>query len=90
MVHKIQDRVSALRGRYNSVQIYWTAGHINLAGNELADKLAKKGALEAKTSLDLDYYVPVSEVKNLYRKATTKRWQKRWNTGTDPGSLPNC
>ena len=83
LVDRIQDRVSALRGRHIPVQIYWTAGHVNLAGNELADKLAKEAALEAKTSPDLDYYIPVSEVKNLFRKATTKRWQKRWNTGTD-------
>ena len=83
IINSINKSVNDLYDRQISVQIYWTAGHVSLEGNDLADRLAKEAAAEAITNTNCDTFIPISEIKNLFRKTLTAKWQKRWNTGTD-------
>ena len=46
IVHRILDRVQALRGRGVKVHLYWIPGHSGNAGNEQADQLAKQAVNE--------------------------------------------
>ena len=48
-VMSIHKQADTLRGNNNYISITWIAGHVNLTGNEIADKLAKTAALEAST-----------------------------------------
>ena len=52
--------------------LLWTAGHIDLAGNEMADKSAKEAAMKARDSPITDASVSVSEIKNNFKKEGQK------------------
>ena len=43
-IQNIKENVSRLHSREITVHIYWTAGHVNLTGNELAGRLVKEAA----------------------------------------------
>ena len=43
-IQNIQENLFRLHSRRITVHMYWTVGHINLPGNELADRLAKEAA----------------------------------------------
>ena len=75
--------MSKLHSRGITVHMYWTVGHVNLPGNELADRLAKEASTQSKSGESDDTHIPVSEMKNILRKTLVKRWQKRWDTGID-------
>ena len=83
IINSINNSVKELHNRQMTIKIYWTAGHVSLEGNDLADRLAKEAAADALTNTEYDTYIPLTEIKNLFRKTLTTKWQKRWNTGTD-------
>ena len=61
----------------NIVQLFWIAGHQGHAGNEIADKLAKQGALGPGTHTD---YLPppVSSIRLLLRRQVVDLWEANW------------
>jgi ribonuclease HI len=84
LLKDIQDHVIQLSKNNVKVNIYWTAGHISLEGNELADTLAKQAAVEAeKNESTCGKYIPVSEAKKCIKNSCETRWQKRWSRGKD-------
>ena len=86
LLKSIQDSVTDLKSRNITVKIFWTAGHVNLKGNELADTLAKEAAWlveNVDNAESIKSYISISEIKNHLRKSLVKRWQKRWSTGKD-------
>ena len=56
--------------------MYWTVGHVNLPGNELADRLAKEAATQSKSGESDNRHIPVSEIKKTVRKNTGKEMAK--------------
>ncbi len=59
---------------YHEIEVIWTKGHNKNTGNEVADMLAKEGALMAR---DMSYAAPFmttcqGQVKNGIRKMTKK------------------
>ena len=82
-LHQIEKSVTNLHKREVRTVIYWTAGHINLPGNELADRLAKEAATEARDTKIVEANISCSEIKNAFKKESQKRWQKRWDCGKD-------
>ena len=61
------------------VQIDWTPGHSSIAGNEIADHLAKEAAKEAETFTDDRKFTSIAEVKMASKKYVTTLWQNRWD-----------
>ena len=60
------------------IVLQWIPGHSDIAGNEKADHLAKKGASMEQPNL------PVSQetVKQILRNNTKEEWLNRWTKGT--------
>jgi ribonuclease HI len=78
VLNKVKTLVKTLHSRNVQITVYWTAGHINLCGNDIADDLAKRAAIIAET-LHNDEPISTSEAKATIKKLNCKRWQKRWD-----------
>ena len=79
-IDQILDNVKILDDRGISVQLHWVAGHVNLAGNELADRAAKEAAADAESS-DLPYITSVSTIYGIIKRAMKTKWQRMWKQG---------
>ncbi len=77
MIDNIQQDVTVLSGMGVSTNVYWIAGHANLAQNELADKAAKSAADSAANNAES--HVSLSTLKALTRRNTRRKWQRAWN-----------
>jgi hypothetical protein len=64
----------------DGIKIHWTPGHANVNGNEIADRLAKEAAKEAKQNQsDSHNTITKQDVKKAARDHITEKWQSRWN-----------
>ena len=72
---KIRSQLSRLAARNVKVTLSWCPSHTGVLGNELADKLAKKG-LEAK--LIGPAYVSLSYLRRKIREYCLNSWRKCW------------
>ena len=56
---------------------FWTPGHTNIQGNEVADKLAKEAALEAQ-NLDIGTSVIAhQDIKKAASLSISEKWQNK-------------
>ena len=86
VVSDIKKGISILKQKDVPTQINWTPGHSAIAGNEIADHLAKEAAKEAETFTDNRKSTSIAEVKMASKKYVISLWQKRWdNSDTGPG-----
>ncbi len=81
-----QDTINAFQRYTNNiiergikVYLYWVAGHVDLPGNELADKHAKIAAEQAMNMTD-DSCTSVATVKGVIKRCMRNRWQRYWET----------
>lgn len=58
------------------ITLCWIPGHCNIAGNEIADKLAKSAAL--RPSVDVDT-IPYEDLRPLIISRMRRQWQEEWN-----------
>ena len=56
----------------------WIPGHANIAGNEIADQLAKKAAKESLSLNEQYNVITMSDVKQVVKTSTKIKWQNRW------------
>ena len=65
-------------GRNNNINIFWIKSHSNYLGNEVADRLAKRGSY--LTGEGPEPYLPTSKsyIKKIIRKWGEKKHQQRW------------
>jgi ribonuclease HI len=59
------------------IQLYWIASHRGHSGNEIADTLAKQGALGPGAQTD-SLPTPVSSLRLALHRVTMKIWAERW------------
>ncbi|GBM44375.1 hypothetical protein AVEN_147384-1 [Araneus ventricosus] len=80
-----QDIQSILLNSPN-IQLGWIKAHVGHAGNEAADLLGKKAALEG---IPTQYAEPRSFLKKKLHAISTQLWQNEWDTGRNvPLILP--
>ncbi len=82
-----RDTMMALRDLNTLVrtEVRWIKGHSGIVGNEVADLLAKEGAVNATRLLDAKPHMPVShkEIKRQIHSHYVKMWQTKWESRTD-------
>jgi hypothetical protein len=52
--------------------------HANIAGNEIADQLAKETAKESMSLNEQYNVITMSDVKQAVKTSTKIKWQNRW------------
>jgi len=57
-----------------SVQLYWVAAHRGHTGNEIADQLARSGALNLDFPTD-QLTLPAATIRKTLRKSTDRLWE---------------
>ena len=80
-IDDIHRNVQVLRSRDITVNLHWVAGHVDLAGNEIADQAAKQAANEASTS-QLPFTTSKSTITGIITRAARNKWQRGWTNGT--------
>ena len=60
------------------MDISWTPGHASIAGNEIADALAKGAAMEAMNQPEGRNSSTILEIKAT-KKTQISKWQSRWD-----------
>ncbi len=79
VIRDIKENVADLQRSGIETVVSWTPGHANIAGNELADSLAKEAAKEA-TSLNEQYNVVTRmDINQAAKQSTLVKWQNRGN-----------
>ena len=79
VVSDIKKGMNILKQKDIPMQIDWTPGHSAIAGNVIADHLAKEAAMEAETFTDDRKFTSLADVKMASKKYVISLWQKRWD-----------
>lgn len=62
--------------------ILWIPGHIQIKGNDIADKIAKQATI--KTNIDVNIKNDYSQIKNIAKKIGANIWEKQWEHNHNP------
>ena len=65
VIKKIKEGMSILESRGWRIDIVWTPGHSDVEGNDVADRLAKEAAMEAKELEEETSVVTVQDITNM-------------------------
>jgi ribonuclease HI len=81
LAYNITKNAETLKELNNTVSITWIAGHVNLQGNDEADRQAKLGAEKAKHGLlaEEESYIPLQAVTKKLQTLSTLEWQRHWD-----------
>ncbi|MEW8547060.1 MAG: ribonuclease H family protein, partial [Candidatus Thiodiazotropha sp.] len=78
-VQEVKGLMDSLQQKGTQVEIAWTPGHANIAGNEVADRLAKAAAEEAENMPENDRVITAVDIKTAAKSSCLKKWQRRWD-----------
>lgn len=76
LIEQIRNKIRGLRMKKWYINLEWTRAHVGTAGNELADKLAKKAAREDATT-NYDRISPSVILRKL-RCSSKAKWEREW------------
>ena len=62
----------------------WVPGHVDIAGNEKADAVAKTAA--QATTQALPMAIPHTDMKRSVREVVLVKWREKWNSFNQEGS----
>ena len=77
-VHRAKEAVNKLSEK-NNVKLSWIPAHIGHAGNEIADRLAKRGAKNTEGKVEHFLPIPTRETITKIEEWGEKKHQKRWD-----------
>ena len=63
------------------IEFSWVKAHVGIAGNELADQLAKAAASDSEAQITFNR-IPISTLLSEIEEEANKKWQKEWKEGT--------
>ncbi len=72
LVFKIIQSCSYLTSKNISINFYWVPSHLGIYGNEIVDKLAKKGLFRRKIQSS---YVSLSHIERLAKEKILEQWK---------------
>ncbi len=73
---------SYLASKSISINFYWVPSHLGIYGNEIADKLAKKGLSRRKTQSS---YTSLAYIGRLAREKILEQWKNNWQQTKSKG-----
>jgi hypothetical protein len=85
---RCKKRICHLEAIGIPVVISWTPGHANIAGNEIADKLAKQ-ASQAAASMDQTRPTSQGDIRGGVRVSVKAKWQRQWDASESGRGLYN-
>lgn len=75
--HPWIDKIrNILHMKQGSTALCWVPAHVNIAGNENADRLAKEGASQKDP---IDIKIPFDDFKRMLNDRLTTIWCEKWN-----------
>jgi hypothetical protein len=78
IVQKCTILAQSLRDKGVETTIRWIPGHSKILGNEIADKLAKKGANSNSIS-NLENLTSLYYIKSRLKQSIKEKWINDWN-----------
>ena len=72
------EAMETLASQVTSLHLVWVKAHVNIEGNEEADKAAKEGASKGITNKTLTIPRPWTETKQDINNYIQRIWTKRW------------
>ena len=79
-INQIKKQIEELKQKGLRIAIDWTPGHADIAGNEIADRLAKEAAKEAEDmDENQDRVITAVDIKTAVKTSCMKKWQRRWD-----------
>ena len=79
-ISQIKKQIEGLKQDGIMIDIAWTPGHADIAGNETPDRLAKEAAKEAEDIDETkDTVVTAADIKTAVKTSCLKKWQRRWD-----------
>ena len=82
LTNSITLRLSELAKLGFNVVLEWVAAHVDIPGNEAADRLAKKALLETEISPIVE--LGVNELYSIAKPVIYQLWQNDWDHKTRP------
>ena len=76
---EIRQNITTLQQKGAEVDISWTPGHASIAGNEIADALAKETDTEAMNQPEGRNSSTILEINKATKKTQISKWQSRWD-----------
>ena len=77
-ISDIKENLGTLMRYGIRTTLSWIPGHANIAGNEIADQLAKEAAKESMSLNEQYNVITMSDVKQAVKTSTKIKWQNRW------------
>ena len=77
IVSSIQSWLIRLNKKHKSIHICWVPSHINLTGNEQADKMAKEAAVSDQNCACEKY--PYKDYYPIIKKSIKELWNNNWS-----------
>ena len=79
LISQIKSLLNQQQSKAFEVSIHWTPGHATIAGNEIADRLAKDAAQQA-SKMPMDTSVVTNQdIKSAAKKSIISKWQQLWD-----------
>ena len=73
-ISDIKENIGTLMRYGMRTTLSWNSGHANIAGNEIADQLAKEAAKESMSLNEQYNVITMSDVKQAVKTSTKMKW----------------
>src|SRR5438552_806337 len=86
-IQSIRKWAERFQKNYIQIQLEWVPGHMNIKGNELADKAAKKGTKLQRIAAES--YISLAFIKKKVKESALTEWHKTWQDSKKKGKHYN-
>ena len=79
IILKLKQKIHTILAKGIEISFLWVPSHVGIAGNEIADELAKASLSDKKIE---NIKIPHSDYKPVTAKQFDDKWQNNWNKET--------